>query len=131
MKKFISTILFASALLAPLALVTAATTAAKPTNPAVCSYDQNSTQLCNPVSGANDLNSLILKILTYVLGLVGTVAVVVIVIAGFRMVASQGNESQVKAARSTITWAIIGLIVSFLAYSIVAVIQNALIKQSP
>ncbi len=93
-----------------------------------CSYDKNSTQLCNPISGANDLNSLIIKGLRFALGLIGTVAVLMIVIAGFKMVASQGNESQVKSAKATITWSIIGLVVAFLAYSIVAIIQTVLIK---
>lgn len=93
-----------------------------------CSYDKQSTQLCNPISGANDLNSLIFKVLKYMLGLIGTVAVVMIVLAGFKMVASQGNESQVKSARNTITWSIIGVVVAFLAYSLVAIVQNAILK---
>ncbi len=93
-----------------------------------CSYDKNSTQLCNPIAGANDLNSLIIKGLKFLLGLIGTVAVLMIVIAGFKMVSSQGDEHQVKSAKQTITWAIAGMVVAILAYSIVAIVQNVLIN---
>ena len=99
--------------------------------PNTCTFDnQNSNSegnvnLCNPVQGADDVKELIIKLTKYLMGIIALVAIVVIVIGGFRMVISAGNESQIKAARSTITWAIIGLVISLLAYTIVAIIQGA------
>ncbi len=56
--------------------------------------------------------------------LIGISAVIVIIIAGFRMVVDSGNETQMKKAKEAITWSIVGLIVSILAFSIVAIIQR-------
>jgi hypothetical protein len=52
-----------------------------------------------------------------------------IVIGGFRMVVSQGNEHGVGQAKKTITWAIVGLIVAVMAYSIVAIVQSLLVSK--
>jgi hypothetical protein len=50
---------------------------------------------------------------------IGVIAVVVIIIAGIRFVTSSGNESSTKAARETILYAVIGLVVALLSYAIV------------
>lgn len=93
---------------------------------AACDYNTNSTVICNPISGTTDAKQLLIKIIKYLLSIIALVAVAVIVISGFRLVISQGNESQVKAARSAITYAIVGLFVAALAYSIIAIIDGAL-----
>lgn len=48
----------------------------------------------------------------------GTVAVAMLIYGGFRMVLSGGDAKQAGAARSTITYAIIGLIIVFLSFTI-------------
>ncbi len=68
--------------------------------------------------------ALIAALVKILFTLTGLVAVVVIIIAGFRMVMSQGNESEITKGKKAITWAIAGLIVSILAFSIVAIIQS-------
>lgn len=50
--------------------------------------------------------------------LVGAVAIVMIVYGGFRYVTSAGEASAVSAAKNTILYAVVGLIVALLAYSI-------------
>lgn len=50
---------------------------------------------------------------------IGVIAVVVIIIAGIRFVTSSGNESSTKAARETILYAVVGLVVALLSYAIV------------
>ena len=40
------------------------------------------------------------------------------------MVISQGNEEAVTAAKKSIMWSVLGLIVVLLAFSIIAIIQN-------
>lgn len=50
--------------------------------------------------------------------LAGIVAVVAIVIGGVRYAASNGDSSQVAAAKSMITYAVIGLVVVFAAAAI-------------
>ncbi|GAC1412914.1 MAG: hypothetical protein NVSMB66_3470 [Candidatus Doudnabacteria bacterium] len=90
-----------------------------------CSFDSQSTTLCNPLPD-NNLDSIVVRALKYILGIIGSVAVVVIVIAGFRMVASQGNSEAIKGAKNSIQWAIIGLVVAFLAYAMVAIVSATL-----
>ncbi len=77
------------------------------------------TQFCN----AGDLITAIIKIL---LALISMVAVVVIVLAGYKYVTSQGNTESAGQARKAITNAVIGLVVAVLAYTLVAVVSNTL-----
>ncbi len=49
----------------------------------------------------------------------GPVAVLMIAIGGFRYVISHGETTQMEAAKKTILWAIIGLLVIIVSYSIV------------
>jgi TRAP-type C4-dicarboxylate transport system permease small subunit len=55
-------------------------------------------------------------ILIFVLG---AVAVVMIIIGGFRYVTSNGDQNTVTGAKNTILYAIIGIVVALLAYAIV------------
>ncbi len=59
------------------------------------------------------------KILNIFSALVGIVAVIMIIYAGFRYVTSAGSEGGVKTAKNAIIYAIIGLVVVALAQVIV------------
>ena len=61
----------------------------------------------------------ILAIFNTTLGVAGAIAVLIIVIAGFRYIVSQGDSSQVAAARNAILYAVVGLVVIMLAFAIV------------
>lgn len=68
---------------------------------------------------ADDIRMTILEILRVVLSFMALVAVVFIVIAGIRLVVSQGEEAEKDKAKKTIIYVIIGLIVIILAQAIV------------
>ncbi len=51
--------------------------------------------------------------------IVGAISVIMIVIGGLRYVISGGNTANVTAAKNTILYAIVGLIVSMLAYAVI------------
>lgn len=51
--------------------------------------------------------------------LVGAVSVIMIIIGGIRYIVSGGNSANVTAAKNTILYAIVGIIVSILGYAIV------------
>ncbi|HZJ34475.1 MAG TPA: pilin [Candidatus Angelobacter sp.] len=59
---------------------------------------------------------IIVNTLLYVLG---TVSVVVIIIAGIGYTTSTGDPAAITKAKSTLTYAVIGLVVAILAYAIV------------
>jgi hypothetical protein len=77
----------------------------------------------NPLK-SETLPQLLATILRILFALIGITAVIVIILAGFRMVVSSGNESEIKKAKEAITWAIVGLVVSLMAFSIVAIVQK-------
>lgn len=51
---------------------------------------------------------------------VGSISVIMLVIGGLRYVVSGGESSAVQAAKNTILYAIVGVIVSMLAYAAIA-----------
>lgn len=67
-----------------------------------------------------DFRTAITNALLLVLSFLALVAVVIIVIAGIRLIVSQGEEEAKDKAKKTIFYAIIGLIVILFARAIVA-----------
>jgi len=59
---------------------------------------------------------------------VGAIAVIMIVIGGLRYVISGGNASQVQAAKNTILYALIGVIIAILAYAAVNFVVNSFVS---
>lgn len=51
--------------------------------------------------------------------IVGAISVIMVVIGGLRYVISGGNTTNVAAAKNTILYAVVGLIVALLAYAII------------
>lgn len=51
--------------------------------------------------------------------IVGAISVIMIVIGGLRYVLSGGNSTNVTAAKNTILYAIVGLVVAMLAYAVI------------
>ena len=51
--------------------------------------------------------------------LVGAISVIMIIIGGLRYVISGGNSGNVTAAKNTILYAVVGLIISIMAYAII------------
>ena len=79
--------------------------------------------LKNTISTDATLETPALAIVKWVLGATFTFAVIMIIIGGFRYVASAGNEDQAEIAKETITKAIIGLAVVILAFVILLTVQ--------
>ncbi|RYF28398.1 MAG: hypothetical protein EOO17_04840 [Chloroflexi bacterium] len=57
--------------------------------------------------------------------LVGAISVIMVIIGGLRYVLSGGDSSAVSAAKNTILYAIVGLVVSMLAYAAIAFVIEA------
>jgi hypothetical protein len=60
------------------------------------------------------------------LALIGAWAVIAIIIGGFRMILAQGNEEAYGQAKKSIQWAVIGVVVALLSFSIIAIVQDLL-----
>jgi hypothetical protein len=69
--------------------------------------------------GTDKVNTLITQIINVFSVIVGAVAVVMIIIGGFRYVTSGGDSGKVGSAKNTILYALIGLVIVALAQVIV------------
>lgn len=89
----------------------------------------------SPFSGGfanqSTLSGLITTILNFVLMLAGIIAVVFIIIGGYRYMTAGGNEENAEKGRKALVNAIIGLLIVILAFTIVQVVSNALTSSSP
>lgn len=65
-------------------------------------------------------------IVNVLLFLVGAIAVIMLIFGGIRYVTSGGDQNSVTAAKNTIMYAIIGIIVAILAYAVVNFVLTSL-----
>lgn len=70
------------------------------------------------------------KISSVLLFIVGAIAVIMIVIGGLRYVISGGDSTQVQAAKNTILYALIGVIIAILAYAAVNFVINSFVPSA-
>jgi|SRR3989344_2005165 len=73
------------------------------------------------------LSQFIINIINIALTIAGLVAVLFLIIGGFRYITSAGNEEVAGNAKKIITNAIIGIIIIILSFVIIRVISNALL----
>lgn len=95
-------------------------------------YRDTDTNLCvkqastaDGVAGSRSINELVIRIINVLLGIAAIVAVLYIVIGGFRYMTSAGNEEQAKGGRKTVINALVGLAIIILAYALVSIVNNA------
>jgi len=72
-----------------------------------------------------DLTSIVKTIINVIIGVVGFVAVVMMIIGGISFITSQGDAAKVTKARNTILYGVVGLIVAILAFAIVNFVLNS------
>jgi len=72
--------------------------------------------ICKQNSSSNDLAKNIINSLLY---LVGALSVIMIIVGGIMYSTSAGDAGQVTKAKQTLMYAVIGLVVSFVAFAIV------------
>lgn len=73
--------------------------------------------------GTGSIFNTIVNILLF---LIGAISVIMLIYGGIRYTISGGDSGNVTAAKNTILYAIVGLIVAFLAYAIVNWVLGAL-----
>ena len=66
------------------------------------------------------------RIINIILSVLGLIATVLIILAGFQWMTSAGNEEKIAAAKKLMMAAIIGLIIVLLAYAISAFVMGKL-----
>lgn len=80
----------------------------------------------NAPSNLFGANSIFVTITNILLFIIGAIAVIMLIIGGVRYVVSAGDQNAVTSAKNTILYAIIGIVVAFLAYAAVNFVSNQL-----
>ena len=83
-----------------------------------CAQSGSDSALCNNPNG-NTVASVTGTIINVLLFIVGLVSVVMIIVGGLRMATSGSDTGAVTSAKNTIFYAVIGLVVAFVAFAIV------------
>lgn len=73
--------------------------------------------------------SIFTTVVNILLFIIGAICVIMLIWGGIRYTTSGGNSSNVTAAKNTIMYAIIGLIIAFLAFAIVNWVLGAIMPK--
>lgn len=77
---------------------------------------------CNSGTGLGGFLGNIANLLIFI---VGAISVLMIIVGGLRYVLSAGDPQSVKAAKDTVLYAIVGVVVAILAFAMVRFVTNA------
>ena len=110
-----STLLFYSIIPLPIIAQTGADDASQPTG---------APTIDNPI-GISDPRLLIGRIISAILGIVGSIALGVFVYGGFTWMLSGGRPEMVQRGKQAIIWSILGLAIIFLSYAVVTFVIQA------
>lgn len=75
------------------------------------------------------VGNLIFQVVQILLLVAGSIAVIYLVVGGYQYIMARGNEEKTETARKTITSAIVGLVVIILAFAIITMVANILLKK--
>ena len=96
-------------------------------NECTSACDPSAWFFCNPLRGSVEtLAEGGEQIVGYILGLIGSVALLLIIISGAMYMTSAGSEERIATSKRILTGAVIGLGIALLAYSLLAVIMGVL-----
>ena len=87
---------------------------------------QKNTIQTNTGLGGSDPRDMASQVISIVLGFLGIVAVVIILLGGFRWMTAGGNEDRVSEARKLIAAGIIGLVIVLAAFGIAQFVLDQL-----
>ncbi|HTK05177.1 MAG TPA: pilin [Candidatus Eisenbacteria bacterium] len=78
--------------------------------------------------GTQDVRTTVSNVIKAFMGLLGIVAVVIILLGGFKWMTAGGNEEKVSEAKKLIISGIIGLVIILSAYAIAQFVVGAIIN---
>lgn len=133
MKKLAGFTLVVPALLLGLALVSPEAALAQNCNDVTAGGIGGGANCAKPTGAAENLfgdGSIFNTITNILLFLIGAVSVIMLIIGGVRYVVSGGDQGAVTSAKNTILYAIIGIVIAFLAFAAVRFVTDQLQKST-
>jgi type IV secretory pathway VirB2 component (pilin) len=88
-----------------------------------CGACNSSTQDCSGDPEA-DAQTTLTKVVNWLSVIAGVIAVIMIIIAGFRYITSAGDTNRVASAKNTLLWAVVGIVIIALAQMLVKLVIN-------
>jgi len=82
----------------------------------------SSSLLKNPLQNSGGLPQIIGKIIKGLLTLSGAASLLIFTWGGLQMIISQGDSTKYESGKNTLVWAVIGLVVIFTSYALLATI---------
>ncbi|MDD4290237.1 MAG: pilin [Patescibacteria group bacterium] len=89
-------------------------------------HAQEST-ITNPI-GTTSIPDLMGTIIATLLGVVGSLSLVMFIYGGILWIISGGNEDNVKKGKETLKWAVFGIVIVFASYGILNFVIDAIAK---
>ncbi|NCQ54285.1 hypothetical protein COV88_03165 [Candidatus Saccharibacteria bacterium CG11_big_fil_rev_8_21_14_0_20_41_19] len=89
--------------------------------------DGSTSAVCTSTKTDN-LSTYIKTIVNVLLFVLGTVSVITIIVSGIRYTTSHGEAKAVQAAKDTLMYAVIGLIVAIMSYAVVNFVVAQFVK---
>jgi amino acid transporter len=77
--------------------------------------------------GSGDLRAIITSFIQVLLGFLGLIAVIIILVGGFKWMTAMGNEDTVDKAKDLIKAGVIGLVIVLAAYAIATFVINTIV----
>jgi Type IV secretion system pilin len=86
---------------------------------------KGNTSVCG-TSGSTGVYTILKNVVNVLLTIGGIIAVIMIIVGGIKYTTSTGDSGSVNSARETIIYAVVGLVVSIMAFAIVNFVLNRL-----
>ena len=86
-------------------------------------YPEGSVELDNPL-GVTSISDIIVEIIRILLGIIGTVSLVMFIYGGITILTSAGNDTKIKTGKETLIWASLGILLVFASYVILRFVLN-------
>lgn len=90
--------------------------------------DGQESAICSDKTEATDVVKRVINLMLYVIGIL---SVIMIIHSGLKYTASRGDAEMIKSAKNTLLYAVTGLIVAMLAFTIVNFVVGAFNKEPP
>jgi hypothetical protein len=98
-------------------------------NPLIINAQTSCNGLCDPLGLEKEKRPIAVlagRIINAILGIVGSLALIMFIYGGLVWMTAGGNEQRVKKGRDILSWAVLGLVVIFASYAILKLIFQAL-----
>lgn len=86
-----------------------------------------SVSIVNPLR-SDDFTELITNFLQWLLGIAGSIALLMLIYGGVLYIASTGNQQQADQGKKIVTWTLAGLMVIMLSWSIIATVEDIFVN---